>query len=133
MDRSVVGLEIDGSTAWCGLNRPAVHNAVDEAVMAGLKAPRRSPRLGVRAVILTGAGAGTSRRRDLRYLATSARGGRRAMCNDAGDLDAVFFRRSWFTIAAINATPTAALRVLTLPPPGRAGASLPVSARGRWG
>jgi len=99
-----VGLEIDGSTALVRLNRPAVHNAVDEAVMAGLEGPSTDRRAsGVRAVILTGAGAETfSAGGDLRYLAPSHAGADAGHVRaDAGILDRLS-GASWFTIAAIN-------------------------------
>ncbi|HZF08884.1 MAG TPA: enoyl-CoA hydratase/isomerase family protein [Thermoanaerobaculia bacterium] len=106
MDRSVVGLEIDGSTALVRLNRPAVHNAVDEAVMAGLEGAldRIAAASGVRAVILTGAGAETfSAGGDLRYLATfRTREQTRAMCERMQGILDRLSGASWFTIAAIN-------------------------------
>lgn len=68
-----VRLEIEGAAAVVTLDRPAVHNAIDEEAMAALEAAldRIEAAPGVRAVILTGAGEETfSAGGDLRYFAT---------------------------------------------------------------
>lgn len=68
-----VRLEIEGAIATLTLDRPAVHNAIDEDAMAALEVAldRIEAAPGVRAVILTGAGEETfSAGGDLRYFAT---------------------------------------------------------------
>jgi enoyl-CoA hydratase/carnithine racemase len=72
MDRSPVEVEIADSVALVRLNRPEVHNAVDERVIRGLEeALERIEAAGVRAMVLTGAGSETfSAGGDLRYFAT---------------------------------------------------------------
>lgn len=64
----------DAGTAWVTLNRPAVHNAFDEGLIAALTREfrRLGEEAGVRAVVLRGAGKSFSAGGDLNWMKRSA-------------------------------------------------------------
>lgn len=75
MANQILLTDIDGAgTAWVTLNRPAVHNAFDEALIAALTDAfrRLGADAGVRAVVLRGAGKSFSAGGDLNWMKRSA-------------------------------------------------------------
>jgi enoyl-CoA hydratase/carnithine racemase len=98
--------ETDGPVATITLNRPAVHNAVDEAVMARLKSilDHLDTQPAIRALILTGAGDRTfCAGGDLKYFATlKTREAGLAMSRRMQAILARLYEGERVVIAAIN-------------------------------
>lgn len=100
-------LERSGDLAWLWLNRPELHNAFDDALIAALtvELEELAKDSGLRALVLAGRGASFSAGADLNWMRRMAAAGREANRDDALGLATLMRTLAFFprpTIARVN-------------------------------
>jgi methylglutaconyl-CoA hydratase len=100
-------LERSGDLAWLWLNRPELHNAFDDALIAALtvELEELAKDVGLRALVLAGRGASFSAGADLNWMRRMAAAGREANRDDALGLATLMRTLAFFprpTVARVH-------------------------------